>query len=275
MKENNTYHEGMEANNLPDSLRVNPFVVPEDYFKDLNESIITQVRFNSSPKKNLDIPLGYFEKLQQNILSKVAEEKLKDQIKTDGFSHPDDYFSSLRNDILLKVAEDNIKSKVAQDGFETPSLYFTEFNDQISAKITTDNLKQVVLTDGFETPKGYFETLTASLTKSIHADLTSDISERNNIRSIKKKTSWSKYAVAASLVATLGIGSYFGIQNNFQQEQKNLSHVSDQEIINYLAQTGNGDDLLYVAKHIDGEDIVWTNDIIKDEDIEDYLKYTL
>ncbi|MNL17468.1 hypothetical protein D3C87_1385630 [compost metagenome] len=96
------------------------------------------------------------------------------------------------------------------------------------------------------------------------------------IRSIKRRISWNKYAVAASLVAVLGIGSYFGIQNNnVQDEQKNLSHVSDQEIINYLAQTGNSDDLLYVAKYIDDEDIVGTNSKVKDEDIEDYLKYTL
>ena len=104
MKENNTYDEGMEANNLPDSLRVNPFDVPEGYFKDLHESLISQVKLESLQKKNLDVPVGYFEKLQQNILSKVSEEKLKDQVKTDGFSHPDHYFSSLQNDILIKVA---------------------------------------------------------------------------------------------------------------------------------------------------------------------------
>ncbi|UZJ66287.1 hypothetical protein OKW96_09640 [Sphingobacterium sp. KU25419] len=42
-----------------------------------------------------------------------------------------------------------------------------------------------------------------------------------------------------------------------------------------MAQTGNSDDLLYVAKYIDDEDIVGTNSKVKDEDIEDYLKYTL
>lgn len=51
MKENNTYHEGMEANNLPDSLRVNPFDVPEGYFKDLHESLISQVKLESLQKK--------------------------------------------------------------------------------------------------------------------------------------------------------------------------------------------------------------------------------
>lgn len=274
MKENNTYHEGMEANNLPDSLRVNPFDVPKDYFKDLTKSLISQVKLESSPKENPDVPAGYFEKLQQNILSKVSEEKLKDQIKTDGFSHPDDYFYSLQHNILLKVSEDNLKSKVTQDGFEIPSLYFNEFNDQISAKIITDNLKQVVPTDGFEAPKEYFEALTAKITKSIHAGLASDLPGEVPIRSIKRRIPWNKYAVAASLVAILGIGSYFGIQNS-SQEQKNLTHVSDQEIINYLAQTGNSDDLLYVAKYIDDEDIIGTNGKIKDEDIEDYLKYTL
>jgi hypothetical protein len=274
MKENNTYHEGMEANNLPDSLRVNPFDVPKDYFKDLNESLIAQVKLESSPKEIRDVPVGYFEKLQQNILGKVAEEKLKDQIKTDGFSHPDDYFSSLQNNILLKVTEDNLKSKVTQDGFETPSLYFNEFNEQIAAKIITDNLKQVVITDGFEAPNKYFESLTAKITKSIHAGLPSDLPAEVPIHSIQRKIPWNKYAVAASLVAILGIGSYFGFQNS-TQEQKNLTHVSDQEIINYLAQTGNSDDLLYVAKYIDDEDIVGTNGKIKDKDIEDYLKYTL
>lgn len=273
MKENNTYHEGMEANNLPDSLRVNPFDVPKDYFKDLNESLIAQVKLESSTKENLAVPVGYFEELQQNILSKIAEEKLKDQIKTDGFSHPNEYFSSLQNNILVKVAEDNLKSKVTQDGFETPSLYFNEFNDQIAAKIITDNLKRLVPTDGFEAPTEYFESLTAKITKSIHAGLASDLPTEVPVHSIKRKIPWNKYAVAASLVAILGIGSYLGFQNSTPQQ--NLTHVSDQEIINYLAQTGNSDDLLYVAKYIDDEDIVGTNGKIKDKDIEDYLKYTL
>jgi hypothetical protein len=276
MKENNTYHEGMETNNLPDSLRVNPFVVPKNYFNGLNEAITSQIKLESSHKKDLAVPLGYFEKLQENILIKIAEEKLRDQIQTDGFGHPDDYFSSLQNDILLKVSENKLKSIVTQDGFQTPSLYFSEFNDQISAKIITENLKHVVPTDGFEAPNSYFETLTTTITKTIHVESASDLPTEDNIRFIKKKISWSKYAIAASLIGILGIGSYFVIQSSsLQQEQKNLSHVSDQEIINYLAQTGNGDDLLYVAKYIDEKDIVGTNGKIKDEDIEDYLKYTL
>lgn len=280
MKENNTYHEGMDAPNLPNSLRVNPFDTPENYFKDLNTSLMSQVKLElpCKEKEAFDIPAGYFDKLQENITSKISSEKLKEKVQSDGFSQPHNYFSHLQNDISSKISEDNLKSKVTHDGFDIPPSYFNDFNTQIAANIIEDNLKQIVERDGFEVPKTYFDNLTAKITKSIHVDSTLNLPKEATIRSIKNKTSWSKYAVAASLVATLGIGSYFGIQNkNPIQDQNNLTHVSDQEIINYLAQTGNGDDLLYVAKYIDDADIdmLGTNGVIKNEDIEDYLKYTL
>ncbi|UIR54961.1 hypothetical protein LZQ00_11795 [Sphingobacterium sp. SRCM116780] len=279
MKENSTYHEGMDANNLPNSLRVNPFGTPENYFNDLTSSLISKVKLESrKEEENFDIPTDYFASLQEKIFARIAEEKIKEQVQTDGFYVPEDYFPQLQNDTLTKVFEDKLKSQVDQDGFDVPSAYFADLNAQISSKISESNLKQLAALDGFEVPKDYFDGLASKITKSIQVESGTVVKKEVVIRSITKQRSWARYGAAASLAIVLGIGGYFGYQNsNAQKQQSNLAQVSDQEIINYLAQTGGGDDLFYVAKYMDSDDIekVGTNGKIKDEDIEEYLKYTL
>jgi len=84
----------------------NPFIVPDNYFTGLNESIksrclIEEVRFNNEDE--FPIPAGYFESLSSRIEGRISEEKIRAIVPSDGFSVPENYFSGLEHRILAKT----------------------------------------------------------------------------------------------------------------------------------------------------------------------------
>ncbi len=109
MKENNTNNEHLDTDNLPESLRVNPFEVPKDYFTELEDQICSQIHLDTlevNPHFGNSVPEGYFDSLEDQILGKVAEEKLREQIQETGFTVPQEYFHTLSAQILTAVHTD-------------------------------------------------------------------------------------------------------------------------------------------------------------------------
>ncbi len=86
----------------------------------------------------------------------------------------------------------------------------------------------------------------------------------------------------------LSIGGYWGYQYQQQnttpveavaeeQLSQHLSEIPKQEIINYLAESASGDDMIYMAQYTDEANLPtkgFGSNISKQE-IEDYLNYTL
>jgi len=98
MKENNTYQEEMEPNGLPESLRVNPFVIPENYFEKLGHVLMSQAKIDGLQHSAsvFTTPENYFESLQQDLATHVRTEKLKKQVAQDGFVTAEHYFEDLK-----------------------------------------------------------------------------------------------------------------------------------------------------------------------------------
>ncbi|WP_223581084.1 hypothetical protein [Sphingobacterium sp. GVS05A] len=352
MKENSTYHDGLESNHLPESLRENPFGVPENYFSDLESRIIAQVKWIECKDESIfKVPEGYFDSLPDVVLSKIAADSLKAQVAGDGFAIPEQYSDKLTENIFHRISEENLKEKIQSDGFAVPVDYHTDLGDTIFARVAEAELKEAISTDGFDLPVNYHadleETIFARIAEAelkevistdgfdlpvnYHADLEEtifariaeeklkdtvpatgfdlpphyfdtlsdkiigaiqDIKEERGstpIRRLGKPKKWyTRYAVAASFTAMLGLGGYWGYQfqqqntiaqDNVAEEQlsQHLSEIPKQEIINYLSASASGDDIIYMSQYTDETNLptkgFGTN--ISKQEIEDYLNYTL
>src|SRR5690606_37678204 len=142
MKEHNTYNEELGGKNLPDSLRVNPFLIPKNFFEDQEERILGQIHFeravgyiNESLDTNAtaNVPNGYFVTLETSIFAKIAEQGLKDKVSEDGFTIPTNYFDDLSQSIEASIAEENLKSIVTALDFQVSGDYFEAAEIQIFA----------------------------------------------------------------------------------------------------------------------------------------------
>jgi len=318
MKENGTYHDGLEPTNLPASLRKNPFGVPENYFNDLESKIITQVKLIECKDESIfEVPEGYFDNLSDAIMCKIAEENLKNQVSTDGFEIPSQYTFELTSTIFNRIAEDRLKETIVSDGFAIPSDYNQSLENSIFARIAEQKLKETNSTDGFTIAAGYEETLeSAILARIAEEELKESIvepgfglpqhyfetlsdriinavqePEKSNtpIHQIGRPKKWyARYAVAASFAAMLSIGGYWGYQYQQQnatpvetvaeeQLSQHLSEIPKQEIINYLAASASGDDMIYMSQYTDETNLPTTGfgSNISKQEIEDYLNYTL
>ncbi|QRY59161.1 hypothetical protein [Sphingobacterium siyangense] len=318
MKENGTYHDGLEPTNLPASLRENPFGLPENYFSDLESKIITQVKLIECKEESIfEVPEGYFDSLSEAIMCKVAEDNLKNQVATDGFEIPENYASELSSTILNRILEDKLKETIVSDGFTMPSAYNQTLEDSIFKRLAEQELKKTVPTDGFSVPVGYEETVESTifariaeeklketvvtagfdvpqhyfetLSDSIINAVQEPEKDHTPIHQIGRPKKWyARYTVAASFAAMLSIGGYWGYQYQQQnvapvetvaeeQLSQHLSEIPKQEIINYLAASASGDDMIYMSQYTDEANLPtkgFGSNISKQE-IEDYLNYTL
>ncbi len=318
MKENGTYHDGLEYINLPESLRENPFNVPENYFSDLESKVIAHVKLVECKDESIfEVPEGYFDNLSDAIMCKIAEDNLKNQVSSDGFEIPSQYISELTSTIFDRISEDQLKEAIASDGFTIPSDYDQSLENSIFSRIAEEKLKETISTDGFSVAAGYEETLESAIfariaekkikesivepgfdlpqhyfetlsDKIIHA--VREPEKRNTpIHQIGRPKKWyARYAVAASFAAMLSIGGYWGYQYqqqenvpiaNVTEEQlsQHLSEIPKQEIINYLAASASGDDMIYMAQYTDEANLPTKGfgSNISQQEIEDYLNYTL
>ncbi len=320
MKEHNTYNEELGGKNLPDSLRVNPFFIPKNFFEDQEEHILGQIHFertvgniNESLDTNAtaNVPNGYFDTLETSIFAKIAEQSLKDKVSEDGFTIPTnyfddlsqsieasiaeenlksivpaldfqvsgDYFEAAENQIFAKIAESNIHDQVGKEsGFSVPTSYFEEASNEIEAKIIVEKWSEELNQEHFTVPTGYFNQLNEKI-------LARTTKQETTILTLPKRTNWRKYSAAAAIALIVGVGSYFGFQNTISNQngnqlsttEVNLDHVSDEEILNYLAQVSEGEDLIHLAEYTSdtkNENVQLDLEIGKEE-IEEYLNYML
>ena len=323
MKENNTYNEELGGKNLPDSLRVNPFLTPNNFFQNQAEQIFSSIRMedfvqkeNVSESENatkIGVPEGYFDHLSDQIFSKIKIQQLKEQIPSDGFTLPEEYFKQLPLDIESKIAEDNLKSIAAKLDYQVPADYFETSQEQIIAKLAEqslfdqvgkennftvpedyfensiseiesavfiEKLQNTIGKDNFNVPVGYFE----QLSESILAKTSVSKKQETNILTLPKRTNWKKYSAAAAIVLLLGTASFWGLQrNNLSSSNQlansdiNVENVSDEEILSYLAQVSDGEDLIHLAEYVSdtNEETTQLDSEIENEEIEEYLNYML
>lgn len=295
MKEINTYHDELGGNKLPEALRVNPFTVPPDYFNAQESVILSLIKLEKLEilNENRVTPEGYFEKLQDNILAKVAEQKLKDQVSTTGFEVPQHYFEEsarqiqvkifeetlrrqvtttgftipvdyidvAKDAILNRIAEEQLKAIVDRDGYEVPAAYFETLEQDTISNIAVEKLKAEVMETGYGVPVGYFDLLSKTLSKKIQAETVSketkvvplSAERETTITRLPSRKRWAKYTAAAAVAAIISIGSYLSF--NQQDTTTYSENISLSEIPDEAI-------ISYLAQVSDGDDLIFFSEYL-------------
>ncbi|MBK1441603.1 hypothetical protein JHJ32_16510 [Parapedobacter sp. ISTM3] len=132
MKDKHTYNHVGASGTLPEALRVNPYVLPEGYFEDLQQRILYRCRHIDDPQPGFVVPEGYFEQLGDSMMAKFAEQKLKDMVDEAGFSAPPAYFADLTERLL---AAQKLSKQTRETGFTVPTAYFDTLQDRITNRV--------------------------------------------------------------------------------------------------------------------------------------------
>ncbi len=288
MEEKNTHINDLGGIIPPHSLGVNPFEVPSNFFEKQKEEILNQIQLEKSNVfdsfSSNSVPDNYFQSLENNILNRINEIKLKEQVNSegDGFAVPVDYFSDLSHRIQDRVNEENLESIATTDGFAVPDVYFTSLESAIQSKIAEQNIRDYADQDGFVAPTSYFEDLENKILLRVK-QIDEPAKVDTPVVSLSKwRTNWSKYS-AAAVILLIGIGTYLSFSDNPSEQVEiattvDLQKISDAELVNYLAQESNSQELIQLTQLIDAkpsELIEQLESDINDEDIEEYLNYML
>ncbi|MGZ3777178.1 MAG: hypothetical protein ACXVIY_12195 [Mucilaginibacter sp.] len=151
-----------------------------------------------NPNNPFTTPEGYFDSLNEQILSKIKLEEMRNSIPEAGFAVPENYFEDLAGNIQSRIAVEEALDKEAA-GFAVPEGYFENLEQQIQSRIFVEEAMDAQPA-GFDVPDGYF----TNLTSNILDKTTQQKAERKGVVRRMFSTAAFKYATAACLV--LGIG---------------------------------------------------------------------
>jgi len=243
----------------------NPFTVPEGYFDSLNEIILSKIRLEELKNNStgFTVPENYFDELAGNIQARINLEEALDK-ETTGFTVPENYFDELASNIQSRINLEEALDKEAT-GFEVPEGYFDNLQQQIQSRIFVEEAL-TAQPEGFSVPENYFDNLTANI-----LDKTS-LQEKVQRHGVVRKlfaTAAFKYATAACLVIAVG-GTILLSQNpTTPQEAHNksflhqsLSVIPVEDIQNYLQSHLDVSDthtLMDESKQVDAENL--SNDL--------------
>jgi hypothetical protein len=201
--------------------KVNLFQVPEGYFDELHLRIAEYVKINDTTavdniiKRNLQqVPAGYFDTLSDSILAKVRA------------AYPESAEEELHklSSLLYSLRKKNV--------FSVPQNYFELFSEEISGKIkfsysenAEDELRRLspmlyaLKGDNiFSVPGNYFESLVENIVEKVRP-------QPAKIFTMKKRSSWLKYAVAAVVTGVIAVSS-LQIFNSSSDANKNKTNVT-------------------------------------------------
>ncbi|MFZ4863193.1 hypothetical protein ACL9RF_13530 [Sphingobacterium sp. Mn56C] len=296
MKEKDTYNECSSKTILPDSLRQSSFVVPENFFIEQQQHILNEIKLPAIQDITTSVlPDDYFDQLSQTIQNKIAEDRLKDLIPKDGFSIPTGFEAHLQQSILAEVAEVKLKQNVAEDGFATADNYFSTSAAQLMTQIKVHDWKKQE--NPFTVPNNYWHTLENNILGAINP-ASSDAVNTPKIVPLAPKRNWINYisGAAAAVMLLMGAAVYFMWQQTAAVTEDSLQfaslsaadaadnvptlalqNISDEDLVNYLAQVSEGEDLMHLAKFMvdNSDDSIHLDNKVENEDIEEYLNYML
>jgi hypothetical protein len=146
----------------------NPFTVPNGYFDELEQQIVSYIKLdelkNGSPSNGFAVPENYFDELSNNINARIAIEEAADKEAT-GFTVPKGYFDELSQNIQSRITVGEALDK-SEDAFTVPQGYFDELSQNIQSRITVEEALDK-WEDAFSVPKGYFEELSKNIQSRI------------------------------------------------------------------------------------------------------------
>lgn len=231
--------------NLENYHRKSPFLVPENYFSELEGRILSEVKL--SKLKNLPVIEGYFERLEDEILTKVKIEQLNNVSE---LPVPTDYFKDLENNIIVQVK---------LEGLNQPSVneeYFEELELSVLSTIKLESLKQLES----PVPVGYFENL--------ERDLLSKTVERKSRFTLFRNVKILRGAAAVALFGLIGYGiSYTETQSKPANDK--LADISTEAMVAYLGDQQLMEEDLSLVLNNDNNEFILTD--FSDKEISAYL----
>ena len=239
----------------------NPFTAPEGYFDSLDEQILSKIKVEelkkSIPGTGLTVPANYFEELTGNIHARIRVEDALDK-EASGLTVPEGYFDELSANIQARIRVGEALDKEIAD-FAVPEGYFDNLTDQIQSRIFVE--EALSEKEGFAVPEEYFN----GLTENILDKTTREKKEKKGIVIRMFSTAAFKYATAACLVLAVGATLLLNRDTNAVEEHNNsflhqsLSAISVDDIQNYLQSHLDGDSdnrtLLDESKQIDANNL--------------------
>ena len=139
------------------------------------------------------------------------------------FFVPSGYFETLTEEVNTRILIESGRFE-SEEEFNIPANYFKQLPSRIEERIAIENIQSLAPSPGFSVPEAYF----TELSNRIQSKLAEQKPER------KKNifNSWISYSAAACITLILGTAVYFN--STVYTMGRDLSKVSDQEIINYL-----------------------------------------
>jgi len=249
--------------------KANPFAVPEGYFEGLDERIMSAVKMdelkNSTPEMGFTVPNNYFEQLSSNIQAAIVVDELVNK-KDTGFTVPAGYFENLSDNILSRIAVE--AAAEAGDGFEVPVGYFENLNSQIQSRVFVE--ETLSANETFTVPEGYFEQLNA---KILNQTVTQDVVKRKGgVIRLMRSTAF-RYATAACFVLVAGAGMLFWPSaknvdvHNESYLHTELSNVPLDELQGYIEASMDGSDI----QHTVGVEELQVKDAAFNAALQDYV----
>ncbi len=181
------------------------------------------------------------------------------------FTVPAGYFEELPVIVNSRVYIETVYLN-GTGGFSVPEKYFEELPSRIESSIAFENIKAAVPAEGFTLPDAYFEGLSARINQRL--ELPSE--SKTPVRRIL--TSWVGYAAAACITAMIAAGIYFNTDSyNFN---KQLSELSEQEIINYLQVHSTAGDTPFIIENLNPDELNQVSSDVSADDLEQYINST-
>jgi hypothetical protein len=217
-----------------------------------------------NPNNPFTVPEGYFDELEQQIVSYVKLDELKKSSVEQGFTVPENYFEELGNNIQARITvEENLNKEAT--GYEVPQGYFENLSQQIQSRIFVEEALSEK-EEAFTVPQDYFNQLSENILDKTTRQETAK--PKGVIRHLFSSVAF-KYATAACL--TLVIGGTLFINRNTPNAvedhkqsflHKSLSAIPISEIQSYLQLNADASDtrtLIDESKQVNADNL--SNDL--------------
>jgi ABC-type dipeptide/oligopeptide/nickel transport system ATPase subunit len=193
---------------------VNAFVVPQNYFAEMEEQVMAAIRLQGlklpTASDGFSVPANYFDDLTQNINSRVAIEQAL--TGDNAFTVPENYFEDLTQNIQSRIAVSEALS--IENTFKVPDNYFEELSGNIQSRIAIEEALNTG--NAFAVPEGYFADLESRiLAQTTVAPAKQLVKQQRQGVIVKLLVSKSfKYASAACFALVVGSALYTSEFNN-------------------------------------------------------------
>ncbi len=210
-------------------------------------------RFNTA--NPFSVPAGYFDELDQRIMSSVLLSELKANGSSDGFNVPGDYFEASASQIMSRIHIEELSGST--EGFTVEPNYFEELSTQITGRIAIEEASRTQ-EESFSVPDGYFDQLNRQiLNRTVHQDM---MMRKGIVRRLVTSGAF-KYASAACVALIVGVGIFLSQDSSSSSSavaahdksylHKMLSGIPADAIESYLQTQMDGSDVQHTMSSED------------------------